>query len=96
MGMSPLTTMIISGIVTAVASVTALVSGAYFKRALDAYQAQSHSTTASSSGASNEAQAVGSKGAVPRSQVGVVKSVGQKGGITAGYVESVKQAPPKK
>ena len=87
--------MIISGVLTAAAAVTTLVSGTVFKRAFDQrHQEQSH--RASSPIVPKVSPAAGVKvlsDSGPAVHVGEVQSFNQKGGVTAGYVNSIKQEP---
>lgn len=110
--MSPMNTMIISGIVAAIAAVTTLVSGTFFKRAFDSYDHARRSTAINELPKLDQSAATPPPSTTPagedhgsapppkvdqdgeRVRVGAVKSVDQKGGVTAGYVGSVNQTPP--
>jgi hypothetical protein len=94
--MSPTQIMIVSGLITAIAATTTLVSGAVFKRAFDQYH-QSKKVEASAKLVEDVPTPVTPRAPktspTAKVQIGKVQSVNQKGGVTAGYVESVKQGP---
>lgn len=99
--------MIVSGLVSATAAATTLVSGAIFKRAFDQYHqgsqpkqaVQAQPVLPEQTAAAVQPKAVdishGEAKPQPARSVHVdkVTSIGQKGGVTAGYVESVNQGP---
>lgn len=99
--MAPIQTMLISGTITAVAAVITMVSGATFKRAFDQYHQINLKPAVQQIGGNekavspthSQARRPGShaKHSTNSVAIGSVKSEGQKGGVTAGYVENVKQ-----
>jgi ribosome modulation factor len=93
--MSPMTTMIISGLACALFAVGSLWSGAVWKRAFDAHhQASVALRSRSLSPAPSVKVRSESRGATKDVMIDQVKSVDQKGGVTAGYVETINQGPP--
>jgi hypothetical protein len=99
--MTPMQTMFVTGTVSALGGTVMLVSGGLFKRALDAYShvptpTASATATATATAPGPPLTAPGSISVPARVEVGLVKSVDQKGGVTAGYVGSVNQAPSEK
>ena len=96
-GMTPVSTMILSGAASALLASGSLYSGAVFKRAFDQHhQAKTKAATPPLvTKSSGQDSAHHSKPGEKAVSVGSVNSEGQKGGVTAGYVETVNQAPPR-
>jgi hypothetical protein len=96
--MAPLQTMILSGFISALATATALWSGAVFKRAFDAYHLAATERVAPGplAGSVTLGHTAPTATDAPNIEIGPVRSVDQKGGVTGGYVGSVNQTTQKK
>lgn len=93
--MSPLATMAVSLSIGLVGTATTVVSGATFKRAFDQWHTQRQAASAHATVLPAKADTKAASSQHPKKsntvQVNSVKSEGQSGGVTAGYVENVDQ-----
>jgi hypothetical protein len=89
-----MTTMIISGLACAIFAVGSLWSGAVWKRAFDAHHQASTARQSSSLSPPPPSKVRAERAATKDAMIDQVKSVDQKGGVTAGYVETINQGPP--